>query len=496
MANHRLIAASNGYVSTYIYDGDGQRTVKQHSGSEAVYTNGTQAALQAEAPHYSLYANPYFVMNDGDKYTEHIYIGSERIAVRVAKLSDESSVLGNFDEEEMAGQDIVLGGIYYGAKREAQEQVIAACYDSLQYVYQPVDRRSLVNIGMVPSGADTSDVDDSGEERGTVNPDTEWKRVYYYSTDHLGSTRLVLDSNGQIAEKLMFLPTGEVFMDEQNSTLYHSDFLFSGKEMDAETGNYYFGARYLAPRLGIWLSPDPMQLKYPHVSSYAYCMGNPVRLIDPNGRDIVVPNVQDRERFAAWINAIASNTYGFDDFGVLYKMHEGKEYTSFPERQRLYSQIYSDYLDKGINNHDATIFMSIGNQIYDDGVMKDIDEHFGGGATALSKNMDVAYTILSGNNYFGSPSKYNEIPEPVWGDRNSFMNSIIHVSPTGKINVVDTPEWILVHELVGHGIPWMTIEQPNLSSAIINYNKVRREVGLSERFEDPNHYKYKIYNQE
>ena len=323
------------------------------------------------------------------------------------------------------------------------------------------------------------------------------EQIFFYHTDHLGSTNLVTDRGRSICHAAEYLPYGEVFVDLQTSG---SDpdlpFKFNGKEMDPETGMLYYGARYYMPKYYQWPTCDPLELKYPHISSYAYCMGNPVRLIDPNGRDIVVPNVQDRERFAAWINAIASNTYGFDDFGVLYKMHEGKEYTSFPERQRLYSQIYSDYLDKGINNHDATIFMSIGNQIYDDGVMKDIDEHFGGGATALSKNMDVAYTILSGNNYFGSPSKYNEIPEPVWGDRNSFMNSIIHVSPTGKINVVDTPEWILVHELVGHGIPWMTIEQPNLSSAIINYNKVRREVGLSERFEDPNHYKYKIYNQE
>ena len=231
---NKVFAASNGYVSTYIYDGEGQRALKQHGGNEAVRT---------EAPHYSLYANPYFVMHDGERYTEHIYIGSERIAVRVAKLSSESSVLGNFDEEEMAGQDIVVGGIDYGVKREAQEQVIEDCYDSLQYAYLLVDRRDLVNIGMVPS-----DVDDSDDERGTANPDTEWKKVYYYCTDHLGSTRLVLDSNGQIAEKLMFLPTGEVFKDEQNSTLYHSDFLFSGKELDAETGNYYFDARYLAPR--------------------------------------------------------------------------------------------------------------------------------------------------------------------------------------------------------------------------------------------------------
>lgn len=189
--NHLLAAASNGYVSTYIYDGEGNRTVKQHCGSEAVYTNGKQAAMRTEAPHYSLYANPYFVMTDGNKYTEHIYIGGERIAVRVAKLSDESSVLGNFNEENMAGYGIVQGGIDYGAKREAQEQLIAACYDSLQYAYQPEDRRSLVSIGMTPTDVGSPELDESrSERRGTVNPDTDWKRVYYYNTDHIGSSRL------------------------------------------------------------------------------------------------------------------------------------------------------------------------------------------------------------------------------------------------------------------------------------------------------------------
>ena len=303
-------------LTTYHYDGGGQRALKQHGGNEAVYTNSAEAGVRTEAPHYSLYANPYFVMTDGDKYTEHIYIGSERIAVRVAKLSDESSVLGNFDEEEMAGQGIVVGGIDYGVKREAQEQVIEDCYDSLQYAYLLVDRRDLVNIGMVPSDADTSDADDSDEERGTANPDTEWKKVYYYCTDHIGSTRLVLDDSARIAERLMFLPTGEVFMDEQNSTLYHSDFLFSGKELDAETGNYYFDARYLAPRLGIWLSPDPMQLKYPHVSSYAYCMGNPVAYFDPDGRKIKYgPRAQNnkmyQDNFAAAVKILNKANVGY-----------------------------------------------------------------------------------------------------------------------------------------------------------------------------------------
>ena len=91
--------------------------------------------------------------------------------------------------------------------------------------------------------------------------------------------------HSHVTERLMFLPTGEVFMDERNSSYYHSDFLFSGKEVDEETGLSYFGARYLDSHKNIWLSPDPMQLKYPHVSSYAYCAGNPLTFIDLWGKE-------------------------------------------------------------------------------------------------------------------------------------------------------------------------------------------------------------------
>ena len=66
---------------------------------------------------------------------------------------------------------------------------------------------------LVPADEHIGDM--PANQQGTANPDTEWKRVYYYNTDHLGSTRLVLDDSARIAERLMFLPTGEVFMDEQ-----------------------------------------------------------------------------------------------------------------------------------------------------------------------------------------------------------------------------------------------------------------------------------------
>ncbi len=61
---------------------------------------------------------------------------------------------------------------------------------------------------------------------------------------------------------------------------------FTGKERDEETGYGYFGARYMDHELmTMWLSVDPMADKYPNISPYAYCAWNPVKLVDPEGRD-------------------------------------------------------------------------------------------------------------------------------------------------------------------------------------------------------------------
>ena len=74
------------------------------------------------------------------------------------------------------------------------------------------------------------------------------------------------------------------------TTGFHDDFFcctFTGKEKDSETGYCYFGARYYDSDLsGLFLSVDPMADKYPSISPYAYCAWNPVRLVDPNGREI------------------------------------------------------------------------------------------------------------------------------------------------------------------------------------------------------------------
>ena len=44
---------------------------------------------------------------------------------------------------------------------------------------------------------------------------------------------------------------------------------------------------YLAEFSSRWLSVDPIAAKYPQVSPYVYCMNNPVKFIDPDGKDVI-----------------------------------------------------------------------------------------------------------------------------------------------------------------------------------------------------------------
>ena len=76
--------------------------------------------------------------------------------------------------------------------------------------------------------------------------------------------------------------------DHCSLTTAHSSHTFSAKEKDSETGFSYFGSRYYNSDLSIWLSVDPMSDKYPSLSPYVYCADNPVKLVDPNGAEIVI----------------------------------------------------------------------------------------------------------------------------------------------------------------------------------------------------------------
>ena len=74
-------------------------------------------------------------------------------------------------------------------------------------------------------------------------------------------------------------------------------YTFSAKEKDSETGLSYFGSRYYSSDLSVWLSVDPMSDKYPSLSPYTYCADNPVKVVDPNGEEVVITGDQAKTAF-------------------------------------------------------------------------------------------------------------------------------------------------------------------------------------------------------
>ena len=123
-----------------------------------------------------------------------------------------------------------------------------------------------------------------------INASQDYFTFYYFDRDHLGSVRQVILANGTnkgtLVQKMDYYPSGLRFCDG-NSDGDVQPVRFSGKELDRMhgLGTYDFGARQYNPVTMRWDRMDPMCEKYYSISPYAYCGGDPVNKIDPDGRD-------------------------------------------------------------------------------------------------------------------------------------------------------------------------------------------------------------------
>ena len=125
-----------------------------------------------------------------------------------------------------------------------------------------------------------NDPDDGDTTTGVDKPD---KFVYFYHPDHLGSSSYITDVLGEVVQHIEYFAFGETFLEEHSNT-ERTPYLFNGKELDEETGLYYYGARYYDPVTSVWQSVDPLAEEFPSWSPYNYTLNNPVKYIDPNGK--------------------------------------------------------------------------------------------------------------------------------------------------------------------------------------------------------------------
>lgn len=134
---------------------------------------------------------------------------------------------------------------------------------------------------------------------------------HYYDRDHLGNNRIVVNaSSGEVEQVTNYYPFGTVFSDSTTHNPGFQKFKYNGKELDLAHGlnTYDYGARQYDPILPKWDRIDPLAETNYNVSPYAYCANNPVRFIDPDGKDYDV--YYDGKSF------IISATYYTDEFSA------------------------------------------------------------------------------------------------------------------------------------------------------------------------------------
>ena len=110
--------------------------------------------------------------------------------------------------------------------------------------------------------------------------------VYYLLTDHLGSVDVVLDEDGNVVERRDYLPYGSERVTDVQPEAPDTAQGFTGKELDDETGLYYYGARYYDSEIGRFTAIDPWagDITSPQsLNKYSYVHNNPIIFIDPTG---------------------------------------------------------------------------------------------------------------------------------------------------------------------------------------------------------------------
>ena len=153
-----------------------------------------------------------------------------------------------------------------------------------------------------------------GQIRGNGTGSTPEKFQYFYHPDHLGSTSYVTDASGEVYQHLEYFAFGETFVEEHSNT-DRTPYLFNGKELDEETGLYYYGARYYDARTSVWQSVDPLADKYPGLSPFAYVANNPLTYVDPDGKEIVLPKtltVAQRPQIVSTLQKLTDDKLYFD----------------------------------------------------------------------------------------------------------------------------------------------------------------------------------------
>ena len=321
--NRLMVLSDNGKTSRYTYNAAGERIMKSYGTMEGVYINGApQGITFHETDNFTLYPASIISINK-NRFTKHYFIGDKRIASRIGTglfnnvygRNGSYVTAGQQDYAERMNQIQTQKEAYYkkvgvapgvptekGAYGDPENTGVGynAVLTELDnhdvpqgWIQTPRPNTTPnTNPGPPVSWNDPSNPDDPQAGYGYIPNDTTKEETFFYHSDHLGSTSYITDDHANITQYDAYLPYGELLVDEHSSS-EDLPYKFNGKELDEETGLYYYGARYMDPKISMWLGVDPLREKYPSVTGYCYTMDNPIGLMDPTGMAPKYPTIKE-----------------------------------------------------------------------------------------------------------------------------------------------------------------------------------------------------------
>jgi len=133
---------------------------------------------------------------------------------------------------------------------------------------------------------------------GTMTLRTGSIMLNFLLGDHLGSTSVTTDSNGNWTAELRYRPWGEI---RYTSGTTPTTYRYTGQREQAEIGLYYYGVRWYDNALGRFTQPDTIIPGTGNVQAwdrYAYGLNNPVKYNDPSGHAAACENGDDCNHLA------------------------------------------------------------------------------------------------------------------------------------------------------------------------------------------------------
>jgi RHS repeat-associated protein len=110
---------------------------------------------------------------------------------------------------------------------------------------------------------------------------------FFYHSDGLGSITDLTNNTGAIAQSYLYDSFGQIITVTSG---LENPYTYTGRELDNESGLYFYRARYYDPTVGRFLQEDPIKgfLFLPKSqNNYAYTLNNPINFIDPLGESAI-----------------------------------------------------------------------------------------------------------------------------------------------------------------------------------------------------------------